>query len=332
MKFDAVVGNPPYQVMDGGAQASATPVYNLFVEGVKKLFPNYISMIMPARWFAGGKGLDSFRTNMINDDRISILHDYLDAVDCFGSSCEIKGGICYFLWDKSHNGKCEIFTHQDGQITAQQSRTLAEGGGDVFIRYAEGVSVVRKIQPQSINSFEKCVSSQKPFGLRTFIHGSPTAFSGAVKLYERGGVGYIDKKFITKNNEWLNQYKVYISAAYNAGDSYPHQILGKPILGEPNSCCTETYVVIGPFPSREIADNVLSYIKTRFFRFLVMLKKSSQHAAAVVYSFVPLQDFTDKSDIDWNKSIPEIDRQLYKKYNLSEEEIVFIESMIKPME
>ena len=332
MKFDAVVGNPPYQVMDGGAQASATPVYNLFVEGVKKLFPNYISMIMPARWFAGGKGLDSFRTNMINDERISILHDYLDAVDCFGSSCEIKGGICYFLWDKSHNGKCEIFTHQDGQITAQQSRTLAEGGGDVFIRYAEGVSVVRKIQPQSINSFEKCVSSQKPFGLRTFIHGSPTAFSGAVKLYERGGVGYIDKKFITKNNEWLNQYKVYISAAYNAGDSYPHQILGKPILGEPNSCCTETYVVIGPFPSREIADNVLSYIKTRFFRFLVMLKKSSQHAAAVVYSFVPLQDFTDKSDIDWNKSIPEIDRQLYKKYNLSEEEIAFIESMIKPME
>ena len=332
MKFDAVVGNPPYQVMDGGAQASATPVYNLFVEGVKKLFPNYISMIMPARWFAGGKGLDSFRTNMINDERISILHDYLDAVDCFGSSCEIKGGICYFLWDKSHNGKCEIFTHQDGQITAQQSRTLAEGGGDVFIRYAEGVSVVRKIQPQSINSFEKCVSSQKPFGLRTFIHGSPTAFSGAVKLYERGGVGYIDKKFITKNNEWLNQYKVYISAAYNAGDSYPHQILGKPILGEPNSCCTETYVVIGPFPSREIADNVLSYIKTRFFRFLVMLKKSSQHAAAVVYSFVPLQDFTDKSDIDWNKSIPEIDRQLYKKYNLTEEEIAFIESMIKPME
>lgn len=332
MKFDAVVGNPPYQVMDGGAQASATPVYNLFVEGVKKLFPNYISMIMPARWFAGGKGLDSFRTNMINDERISILHDYIDAVDCFGSSCEIKGGICYFLWDKSHNGKCEIFTHQDGQITAQQSRTLAEGGGDVFIRYAEGVSVVRKIQPQSINSFEKCVSSQKPFGLRTFIHGSPTAFSGAVKLYERGGVGYIDKKFITKNNEWLNQYKVYISAAYNAGDSYPHQILGKPILGEPNSCCTETYVVIGPFPSREIADNVLSYIKTRFFRFLVMLKKSSQHAAAVVYSFVPLQDFTDKSDIDWSKPIPEIDRQLYKKYNLTNEEIAFIESKIKPME
>lgn len=332
MKFDAVVGNPPYQVMDGGAQASATPVYNLFVEGVKKLSPNYISMIMPARWFAGGKGLDSFRTNMINDERISILHDYLDAVDCFGSSCEIKGGICYFLWDKSHNGECKIFTHQDGQITAQQSRTLAEGGGDVFIRYAEGVSVVRKIQPQSINSFEKCVSSQKPFGLRTFIHGSPTAFSGAVKLYERGGVGYIDKKIITKNDEWLNQYKVYISAAYNAGDSYPHQILGKPILGEPNSCCTETYVVIGPFPSREIADSVMSYIKTRFFRFLVMLKKSSQHAAAVVYSFVPLQDFTDKSDIDWSKPIPEIDQQLYKKYKLTDEEISFIESMIKPME
>ena len=202
----------------------------------------------------------------------------------------------------------------------------------MFIRYAEGVSVVRKIQPQSINSFEKCVSSQKPFGLRTFIHGSPTAFSGAVKLYERGGVGYIDKKFITKNNEWLNQHKVYISAAYNAGDSYPHQILGKPILGEPNSCCTETYVVIGPFPSREIADNVMSYIKTRFLRFLVMLKKSSQHAAAVVYSFVPLQDFTDKSDIDWSKSVAEIDQQLYKKYNLSDQEIAFIESMIKPME
>lgn len=332
MKFDAVVGNPPYQVLDGGAQASATPVYNLFVEAAKKMAPAYISMIMPARWFAGGKGLDAFRADMINDKRISVLHDFLDAVDCFGSSCEIKGGICYFLWNKYYNDKCKILTHKDGNITVQHDRTLGEGGGDVFIRYAEGVSVVHKVQAQSTDTFDNYVSSQKPFGLRTFVHGTPNAFPGSVKLYERGGIGYIDKKLANKNIEWIDKYKVFISAAYNAGDSYPHQILGKPILGEPNSCCTETYVVIGPVSSQVIALNVIAYIKTKFFRFLVMLKKSSQHAAAIVYSFVPLQDFTEHSDIDWGKSIAEIDQQLYRKYNLSDDEIAFIEKMIKPME
>ncbi len=332
MKFNAIVGNPPYQILDGGAQASATPVYNLFVEAGKKLSPDYLSMIMPSRWFAGGKGLDKFREEMITDQRIRVLHDYLDAVECFGYGVEIKGGICYFLWDNNDLGLCNVVTHKNGQSVPQSLRKLQEDDSDVFIRYVEGVSIYHKVKAEGKGTFDKLVSSQKPFGLRTFVHGKDTAFDGSVKLYERGGVGYIERSEVEKNADWIDKYKVYISAAYNAGDSYPHQILGKPILGEVGSCCTETYVVIGPVESTHIAEGIISYIKTRFFRFLVMLKKSSQHAAAVVYSFVPIQNFTEGSDIDWSKSIPEIDKQLYAKYGLTPDEITFIESMIKPME
>lgn len=171
-------------------------------------------------------------------------------------------------------------------------------------------------------TFDNFVSSQKPFGMRTYVHGERNSFPGAIKLYEKGGIGYISSNQIERNKQWVDTYKVYISAAYNAGDNYPHQIIGKPIKGEKSSCCTETYLYIGPFVSSQETDNVISYIQTKFFRFLVMLKKSSQHAAASVYSFVPVQDF----------SKPWTDAELYAKYNLTEEEIAFIESKIKPME
>ena len=322
MKFDVICSNPPYQLGDGsGLGAGAIPIYQKFVEQAIKLNPRYITMIIPARWYGGGRGLDDFRANMISDKRIRILHDYVNAEDCF-TGVEIKGGICYFLWDRDHAGKCSVVTHTGNKEIMQEERFLREENSDVFIRYAEGVSVYHKVRSKKEKTFEPLVSSQRPFGLRTYVHGDKKPSGNTVKLYERGGIGYIDRKEITKNNSWVDQPKVYISAAYNAGDKYPHQIIGKPIAGESGSACTETYVVVGPFSSEKEVANVMSYMQTKFFRFLVMLKKTSQHAASTVYSFVPVQDF----------SRPWTDEELYRKYELTPEEIAFIDSLIRPMD
>lgn len=322
MKFDVIISNPPYQLSDGGAQASASPIYQLFVEQAMRLSPRYLIMIIPARWYGGGKGLDDFRAEMISDKRVRVLHDFLNANECFGNGVEIKGGICYFLWSRDNSGKCKVFTHSNGEVETQEPRYLQEEGSDVFIRYAKGVSIYNKVKAFGEESFEKLVSSQKPFGLRTFVHGRKSPFKNSIALYERGGIGHIQRSDLEKNDAWVDESKVFISAAYNAGDNYPHQILGKPILGEKGSCCTETYVVVGPFKSDAESENVMSYIRCKFFRFLVSLKKTSQHAPASVYSFVPLQDF----------SRPWTDDDLYKKYKLEQSEIDFIDSMIKPMD
>lgn len=322
MKFDVIIGNPPYQLSDGGAQASAIPIYNLFVEQSMKLKPRYLSMIIPARWYGGGRGLDDFRSAMIGDKHIRVLHDFLNASDCFRTGVEIKGGVCYFLWDRDNEGMCRIFTHNGNSVREQSARYLKEKDSDVFIRYSEGVSVYHKILTFKEKTMDTLVSSQKPFGLRTFVRGTQTKTQDSVVLFERGGRSYLDRNEVVIHRNWIDKPKVYISAAYNAGDTYPHQILGKPIIGDSGSCCTETYVVIGPFDSTAESENVVSYIKTKLFRFLVMLKKSSQHAASQVYSFVPLQDF----------SHPWTDEMLYKKYRLDDNEIAFIESMIRPME
>lgn len=321
MKFDVIIGNPPYQLSDGGAQASAIPIYNLFVEQSMKLKPRYLSMIIPARWYGGGRGLDDFRSAMIGDKHIRVLHDFLNASDCFRTGVEIKGGVCYFLWDRDNEGMCRIFTHNGNSVREQSARYLKEKDSDVFIRYSEGVSVYHKILTFKEKTMDTLVSSQKPFGLRTFVRGTQTKTQDSVVLFERGGRSYLDRNEVVIHRNWIDKPKVYISAAYNAGDTYPHQILGKPIIGDSGSCCTETYVVIGPFDSTAESENVVSYIKTKLFRFLVMLKKSSQHAASQVYSFVPLQDF----------SHPWTDEMLYKKYRLDDNEIAFIESMIRPM-
>lgn len=322
MKFDVIVGNPPYQMSDGGAQASAMPIYNLFVEQALKLKPRYLSMIIPARWYGGGRGLDSFRSTMIGDKHIRVLHDFLNASDCFGTGVEIKGGVCYFLWDRENEGKCRIFTHNGDSVREQAERYLQEKDSDVFIRYSEGVSVFKKVAAFSENTLEPMVSAQRPFGLRTFAQGRKDKFPGAIALYQNGGVGYISRDEVEQNKDLIDKYKVYISRAYNAGDTYPHQIIGKPILGKPGTCCTETYVTIGPFQSEKETENVISYIQTKFFRFMVSLSKVSQMASSKVYQFVPVQDFSRT----WT------DDMLYKKYGLSEEEIAFIDSMIRPME
>ena len=287
-------------------------------------------MIMPSRWFGGGKGLEDFRSSMINDKHISILHDFLNGIDIF-PNVEIKGGICYFLRNSKHDGMCNVVTHERGCVVGNSIRYLKEDKSEVFIRYELGVLIYNKVKLKNEQTLERFVSIQKPFGLRTFVHGESQSFEGSIRLYENGGIGYIAPSKVEKNRQWINKPKVYVSRAYNAGDNYPHQIIGKPIVSLSPSCCTETYVVIGPFDSDNLAENVAKYIATKFCRFLIMLKKASQQASSVVYGFVPMQDFTADSDIDWSKSIAEIDAQLYEKYHLSTDEIAFIDSMIKPM-
>lgn len=331
VKINAIIGNPPYQIMDGGTQSSATPIYNMYVEAAKIMSSPYISMIMPSRWFAGGKGLETFRNEMISDQHISYLYDFLNGTDVFNNYVEIKGGICFFLRNANYKGNCRILTYENGKISSEDFRPLKEKDSSVFIRHKLGVGIYRKVVSKSNDNISQFVSQQKPFGLRTFVKGSPIQFPDTVKLYENGGIGFIRLDEIKKNRDWISSPKIYISRAYNAGDNYPHQIIGKPILSLEDSCCTETYVVIGPFKDSVTARNVEKYICTRFFRALVMLKKASQQAAASVYEFVPMQNFTDNSDIDWSKSIDEIDQQLFEKYKLVDDEIKFIKSMIKPM-
>ena len=320
MKFDVIVGNPPYQLADGGAQASATPLYHLFVQQALKLQPRFLTMIIPSRWFAGGKGLDEFRQEMIHDTHIKVLHDFLNAEDCFGTGVEIKSGVCYFLWQGDYDGTRQIVTHASDGGVSYGRRHLSYKGADVFIRRNEAISIIDKVGLSERN-FSLLVSSRKPFGLATTDTGHTHQSTGDAVIYQRGGTAYYKRSKLPRNSDWVDKYKIFITKAYNAGDDFPHQILNTPIVAGKGTCCSETYVVIGPFSSRTETVNVESYVKTRFFRFLVSLKKISQDATQKVYSFVPMQDF----------SRPWTDVELYAKYKLTKDEIAFIESMIKPM-
>ena len=325
MKFDVIIGNPPYQMSDGGdteerQRGGAIPLYHKFIQQAKKLQPRYLTMIVPSRWFSGGRGLDDFRDEMLHDTHIRAIVDFPLSSECF-PGVEIKGGVCYFLWDRDNTGLCSVSTIRGNSISTTQ-RSLLETGSDTFIRYNEAIPILHKVQKFKEESFTNLVSSQKPFGFRTFVSGKQKHFDGAVKLYANKSIGYVERKEISQNISWVDKYKVLITMAYGAGEDFPHQIINVPFIAEPNTCCTETYVVIGPFQGIEDTKSVISYIKTRFFRFLVLLKKNTQHASSKVYQFVPLQDF----------SHPWTDEMLYEKYGLDEKEIAFIESMIRPME
>lgn len=321
MKFDVIIANPPYQISDGGGLggSSAKPIYNQFVLQAKKLKPRYLTMIVPSRWFGGGKGLDEFRDEMINDSSIRVLHDFMNANECF-PGVEIKGGVCYFLRERDNPGPCRVITHKDGVVISDAVRPMKENGSDVFIRFNEAVSIYRKVSIKKEQSISDLISPRQPFGFSNAPKKRPD--ENDVLVYERGGTTYCSILDITRNNELIDAYKILISKAYNAGDSFPHQVINKPFVAKPHSACTETYLTIGPFKDESECENVISYISTRFFRLLVLLRKSSQNAAKGVYDFVPMQDFSKS----WT------DEELYKKYGLNDNEIAFIESMIKPME
>ncbi len=320
MTFDVIIGNPPYQLADGGNAASAKPLYHLFVQQAIRLSPRYLSMIIPARWYSGGKGLDEFRDLMLNDTRLSYLVDYFDSNDCF-PGIDLSGGVCYFLWDQQHSGDCIVRSIINGKESIIQ-RPLIEKGNDSFVRFNSSISILEKIKQFQESSFIQLVSSRKPFGIATNEKIDTEKGINGIKIYAYPKNGYIESSKVSANKQSVYKPKVLISYAYGERGNFPYLVIGKPFIGEVNSCCSETYLMIGPFDTTNECENVMSYIRTKFFRFLVLLRKNTQHATSKVYQFVPLQDF----------SHPWTDEMLYKKYSLTEDEIAFIESMIRPME
>lgn len=333
MKFDVIVGNPPYQLSDGGAQASSTPIYNLFIELAKKINPKYIVMITPSRWFSGGKGLDNFRNDMLHDERIEVIHDFPNAKDCF-SGPEIKGGVNYFKWNSTHKGDCEVVTHKDKEITSRDTRPLLEKGADIFIRHNGLISIYRKVIELNEESFSDIVSPQKPFGLRGDFFANPAKYGLPEvmdKPYTNGYTirglennkrteKYIDDEYPIPKREYLNGWKMFM--ARNQGSGQFGEKLSIPIFAGKKELCTETYVVIGLFKTKEEMMNCWSYIKTKFFRALLGVKKNDQSAASGVYQYIPMQDF----------SKPWTDEELYKKYKLTKEEIKYIEDNVLSMD
>ena len=332
MKFDVIVGNPPYQLADGGNAASAMPIYNKFVEQAKKLQPHYLVMVIPSRWFTGGRGLDKFRNDMLSDNRIRVLHDFINASDCF-PGVEIKGGVNYFLWNRDATGLCKIYSHRSDGSVVFSERLLKEPGMQSLVRYQEQIDVLRRIDVRKEEKFSKIVSSNDPFGYDVRVEGSYKrvkpkyqykAFNNSVEFYYNGwrkeGVGHIDRNTVRKNHDWIDKYKILVPQVWGSGDPATDWL--HPFIVGKNSVCSETYMVIGPFAKKQHADNAITYIQTRFFHFLVSVIKITHHATQTMYSFVPMQDF----------SKPWTDEELYKKYNLTKDEIAFIESMIKPME
>ena len=325
MKFDAVVGNPPYQLETGSTSRQATPIYNIFVEQAKALSPRYLSMIMPSRWFAGGMGLDQFRNNMMNDSHISKLVDYVNAKDCF-PQISISGGVCYFLWDSEHCGQCDFSNIYLNKCTVS-TRSLDEFS--VLVRYNQAVNIIHSVFSKAEKSLESLISAISPFGLSTKVRGTtqPKESTDLV-LYSSAGKSYISRDKVLKGSEYINRYKVLISqtSAEHAGEpgkDGAFRILTSSMrVLKPEEVCTHSYLIAGFFSTQNEAENLLKYLKTKFVRFLILQCLSSIHLTKSTFSFVPIQDF----------SKPWTDAELYKKYGLTKEEIAFIESMIKPME
>lgn len=318
MQFDVIIGNPPYQLDDGGHNNSATPIYHLFVEQAIALDPRYLCMVTPSRWFAGGRGLDKFRERMLSDGHISRITDYPKLYDGF-PGVKIRGGISYFLWDRDYHGPATIQTMWDGKPLGDPvNRRLDQF--DVFVRLNEAVPILEKVLAKSEPVLSDRVSSQKPFGLRTFFHGAttPAGLADPVKLYGSQRVSWIERSAILQNNEWIDTWKVLVSRVQGTSAAVERIFLGKPIVSGPGEACTETYVVAGHFSDQTQAQRYATYLRTRFVRFLVSLRKSTQDAARGVYSFVPDVPL----DRDWN------DVQLYRRYKLTADEVAFIESQV----
>ena len=323
MKFDIIAGNPPYQLSDGGAQQSAKPIYQHFIQNAKKLNPRYLTMIVPARWYSGGKGLDAFRNEMLNDRHIASLHDFPDTSDCFGGGVNIRGGVCYFLWSRDYDGDCTVYNHKGSLVESVAKRPLLESGMDTFIRWNQAVEILEKVKAHNEQSFMDYVSSRKSFGLATNFRDFEVCKSAekSIELFRFGKNGYVSEDQIPVNREWLDGYKIFEPYASPGSDDYPHLVLSEPIVVGPGTACSETYLVIGPFEDESTANNVASYMRTQLFRFLLLLRRSAQHVTKKVYQFAPVQDFSKL----WTNEM------LYQKYGITEDEIRLIDSLVKPL-
>ncbi len=321
MKFDVIVGNPPYHLSDGGNRNSASPIYQLFVDLAKSLTPHYLTMIVPSRWYCGGRDLSEFRDKMLKDGHLKYLYDYKYSKDCF-PGIRAGGGICFFLWDSLYNSNDIIFEpHEEKKVM----RKKIDYGLDFFIRDNMAISVLEKVRLLDSNNMSSRAWTQKPFGFRTNYMEFES--EGEVKLYTKKadkGYGYVKRSEITKNIEFVDYWKVVTSRSTSVPEEDNGQVLrmSQTFIAEPNSVVTESYVVVDAFKEKEKAENCMSYLKTRFFRFLCQPTIVSPDVSNRTFCLVPLQDF----------SHPWTDEMLYKKYGLTDEEIAFIESMIRPME
>ncbi len=328
MQFDVIIGNPPYQMTGGGGGTNDSPLYHLFVRQAMRLEPRFLSMIIPSRWMAGGRGLGEFRAEFLGDRRVRTLVDYENAKDVF-PTVGIGGGSCYFLWDRENPGLCECSYHRHGATIGPYPRTLDEF--DVFVRDKRSVDILHKVLAAKERSFEELVSGDTPFGLATnFSDYARDAVpkNGQVRLYANVGTtrvrGAMARKKINKNSHLIDVWKLFLPKTGSGRErerSGVDLVLGPPLLGEPGSVCTQTYLVAGPLSSKAKAKSVESYLRTRFARFLVSLRKPSQDVFRSMYRWVHTQPW----DRTWT------DADLYKKYGISKQEQGFIESMIRPM-
>lgn len=318
MQFDVIIGNPPYQLSDGGYGTSAAPIYQMFVEKALGLDPRFAVFVTPSRWFAGGKGLDEYRKKMLSDHRMHDIVDYPKLYEAF-PGVKIRGGVSYFLWDREYDGPCTIQTMWDGQPVGE-SATRYLDAYDVLVRRNEAVPILDKVRALAEPTLDSRVSSRKPFGLPTNFHGkaSPAALKAPVELFGSRMVSWVDRAEIPLNASWVDEWKVLMTAVQGTSAAIETKFLSRPILAGPGTACSETYLVAGRFGMEEEARRYAGYLRTRFVRFLVSLRKSTQHATKDVYSFVPDVPL----DQDWTDAL------LYERYELSGEEIAFIESQV----
>ncbi len=323
MKFDVIISNPPYQLDDGGNGKSAKPIYNLFVQQAKKLKPRFLTMIIPSRWFNGGKGLDKFRENMLNDSHLTRLVDYQNAKDCF-PGVSLGGGVCYFLWERDKVDDCLITNIINGKDISLR-RKLNEY--PVFIRYNYSVDIINKIQSKGEKSLVNMLSSRNPYGLSTNERGHQTKASGELVLYSSQGKSYVSRSLVSQGLDSVEKYKIMISrvTSEHAGEpdkSGMYKVLAKMQLLEPGEVCTDSYIIACPHVDKAYVENAFTYLQTKFVRFMILQSLSSINLSKDSYTFVPCQDFTET----WT------DEKLYQKYDLTPEEIELIESVIKPMD
>ncbi|GAA2122130.1 Eco57I restriction-modification methylase domain-containing protein [Kocuria atrinae] len=320
MQFDVIIGNPPYQLSDGGYGTSAAPIYQMFVEKALGLDPRFAVFVTPSRWFAGGKGLDDYRKKMLADHRMYEIVDYPKLYEAF-PGVKIRGGVSYFLWDRDYNGPCTIQTIWDGQPVGDKATRYLDAY-DVLVRRNEAVPILEKVRAKQEPTLDMRVSSQKPFGLRTFVHGRETTrgLTDPVKLYGSRRVTWIDRSEIPVNDAWIDDWKVLTTRVQGTSAAIETKFLSKPIIAGPGTACTESYLVTGRFDSEEEANRYALFLRTRFARFLISLRKSTQDAPRHVFAFVPDVPL----DQDWTDAL------LYERYDLTADEIAFIESQVAP--